>query len=70
MDERTGEIVGQIFEERQRLGSNITELEQKFKEATNWRSYFVRKPWAMLGGALAAGFLLSGVVSLFMPGRR
>lgn len=70
MDERTGEIVGQIFEERQRLGSNISELEQKFKEATDWRSHFARNPWAMLGGALAVGFLLSGVVALFLPVRR
>jgi len=66
MDERTGQIVGTILEERQRLGDNIAELERKVKDATTWRTYFARKPWTALGLALGGGFLLS---ALFAPRR-
>lgn len=64
MDERTAQVVGEILEERQRLGDNIAELGQKIKEKASWRGYFARKPWTMLGIALGGGLLLS---MLFLP---
>ncbi|MGB6942270.1 MAG: hypothetical protein WBE37_07755 [Bryobacteraceae bacterium] len=64
MDERTGQIVGELLEERQRLGDSVAELERKVKESTNWRGYFARKPWVALGLALGGGLLLS---ALFTP---
>ena len=67
MDQRTGQIVGNVLEERQRLGDNIAELQRKVKESTTWESLFARKPWAMLALAVGGGFLLS---SLFSPKSR
>jgi ElaB/YqjD/DUF883 family membrane-anchored ribosome-binding protein len=67
MDQRTSEIVEEIFEERQRLGDDMAELEQKVKEATNVRGYFARKPWIAIGLAVTGGLLLS---ALFMPKSR
>ena len=65
MDQRTGQIVGEILEERERLGNNIAELEHKVREAASWQAYFARKPWTVLGLAAGAGFLLSGFVPRF-----
>lgn len=67
MDERTSQIVGEIAEERQRLGDNIAELERKVRDSTSWRLYFERKPWTALGLAVGGGFLLS---ALFTPRSR
>ncbi|HLG99388.1 MAG TPA: hypothetical protein VKX49_23965 [Bryobacteraceae bacterium] len=61
MDERTNQVISEIFEQRQRLGDNVAELEQKLRNATSWRAYFGQNPWAMLGLAAAGGFLLSAL---------
>ena len=37
MDEGTGTIIKDILEWRQRLGDNREELENKVREAANWR---------------------------------
>jgi membrane protein implicated in regulation of membrane protease activity len=62
MDERTAQIVKDIAEERQRLGDNIAEFDRKVKNAVDWRSYFARNPWGMLGLAFGGGWLLSGLL--------
>jgi ElaB/YqjD/DUF883 family membrane-anchored ribosome-binding protein len=62
MDERTSQIVGEIVEQRQRLGDNIAELERKVRDSTNWRAHFERKPWLALGLAMGGGFLLSALL--------
>ncbi len=62
MDQRTAEIVKEIAEERQRLGDNIAQYDRKVKEAVEWRTYFARHPWAMLGFALGGGFLVSSLL--------
>ena len=67
MDERTSQIVGEISEERQRLGDNIAELERKVRNSTSWRAYFERRPWTALGIAMGGGLLLS---VLFLPRSR
>jgi hypothetical protein len=64
MDQRTGQVIGELLEERERLGDNIAELERKVKESTSWRGYFARRPWVALGLALGGGVLLS---TLFTP---
>jgi len=63
MDERTGQIVEELLEERQRLGDSIAELERKIQQAASWRAYFERSPWLVLGIALGSGFLLSALIS-------
>lgn len=62
MDQRTAEIVKEIGEERQRLAENINQLQDKVRDVADWRSYFARKPWAMIGIAAVGGFLLSGLL--------
>jgi ElaB/YqjD/DUF883 family membrane-anchored ribosome-binding protein len=70
MDERTSQIVGEIAEERQRLGDNIAELERKVRDSTSWRLYFERKPWAALGLAVGGGFLLAALLAPILPRSR
>ena len=67
MDERTGTIIKDILEERQRLGDNLEDLGKKVREVTDWRIYFHRKPWILMGLAVGGGFLLS---ALLTPSRR
>jgi ElaB/YqjD/DUF883 family membrane-anchored ribosome-binding protein len=62
MDDRTSQIVGEIADERLRLGDNIAELERKVRDSTSWRVYFARKPWTALGLAVGGGFLLSALL--------
>jgi ElaB/YqjD/DUF883 family membrane-anchored ribosome-binding protein len=64
MDQRTGQIVDEILEERQRVGDDIAALERKVKEATTWQAYVARKPWTALALAVGGGFLLT---MLFTP---
>lgn len=63
MDERTSTLVKGIQHEREKLGDNFAELETKVREAANWRTYYNRKPWVMLGIALGGGFLLSALLT-------
>ena len=60
MDQRSAEIVREIDEERQRLADDVAQLEGKVREAADWRRYFARKPWTMLGIVFAGGFFMSG----------
>lgn len=62
MDQRTAEIVKEISEERQKLAANIDQLQDKVRDAADWRGYFARKPWMILGVAAVAGFLFSGLL--------
>jgi ElaB/YqjD/DUF883 family membrane-anchored ribosome-binding protein len=69
MDQRTARIVKDIAEDRQRLGDNIAELERKLRQAADWRSYYARNPWTMLGVALGGGFLVAGILSSMFRSR-
>lgn len=59
MDERPDQIEDHIRSTQRELGSNLKELEDKVKDATNWRVQFERHPIALLGIAFAGGLLLS-----------
>ena len=59
MDERAGQIINDLLRERERLGDNVAELEQKIRHKVSWRGYFAKKPWAVLAVAAGGGFLLS-----------
>jgi len=56
MDERAGQIVSQLSEQRQRLGDDIFLLERKLRGAANRRAYFIRRLLWTVG--LAVGGLL------------
>ncbi|HVQ12017.1 MAG TPA: DUF3618 domain-containing protein [Vicinamibacterales bacterium] len=62
MDEAADKIEAQIDRTRERLGSNLRELEHKIDAATDWREQFRARPHLFLGGALAGGALLAAVL--------
>jgi hypothetical protein len=60
--QRSDEIKQHIDHERQRLGSNIREIESRVKRSTDWRTAFEKNPWMLLGAAAAGGLVLAGIV--------
>jgi len=52
-------IVQEIEWKRRELGSNFRELEQKVRDATDWRSWIQRNPLLMMGVGLGAGMVLA-----------
>lgn len=62
MDEATHKIEAHIDRTRERLGSNLRELEHKVDAATDWREQFRTRPHVFLGGAIAGGALLAAVL--------
>jgi ElaB/YqjD/DUF883 family membrane-anchored ribosome-binding protein len=59
MDQRAAEIVKDIEDQRLRLGDSLQELETKVRDASDWRTYYQRKPWIALAIALGSGLLLA-----------
>jgi hypothetical protein len=59
MDEAADKIEAHIDRTRERLGSNLRELEDKVEAATDWREQFRARPHLFLGGAIAGGALLA-----------
>ena len=55
MDETANEIEAQIDRTRERLGSNLRELEDKVDAATDWREHFRERPHLFLGAAFVGG---------------
>jgi len=62
MDETADKIEAQIDRTRERLGSNLRELEDRIDAATDWREQFRARPHLFLGGAIAGGALLAAVL--------
>jgi hypothetical protein len=62
MDEAAHKIEAHIDRTRQRLGSNLRELENRVDAATDWREQFRARPHIFLGGAIAGGALLAAVL--------
>jgi hypothetical protein len=60
--QRSDEIKQHIDHERQRLGSNIREIESRVKRSTDWHTAFEKNPWMLLGAAAAGGLILAGIV--------
>lgn len=63
MGETTDQIERQIEHRRADLQSNLQELEDKVKSATDWREQFQKHPGVMVGAAFGGGILLSALVS-------
>jgi hypothetical protein len=61
MDEAAHKIEAQIDRTRERLGSNLRELEHRIDAATDWREQFRARPHLFLGGAIAGGALVAAV---------
>ena len=62
MDEAAHKIEAHIDRTRERLGSNLRELEQKVDAAIDWREQFRARPHIFLGGAIVGGALLAAVL--------
>ena len=59
MDKETSTIKQHIDNEREELGRNLNEIEDRVKKATDLKAHFDRNTGWILGGAVAGGFLLS-----------
>jgi hypothetical protein len=59
VDEETDQIRQHIDAEREQLGRNLDEIEDRVKKATDVKHQFDRHTAWILGGAVAGGFLLS-----------
>jgi Protein of unknown function (DUF3618) len=62
MDEAARKIEAHIDRTRERLGSNLRELEHKVDAATDWREHFRARPHLFIGGAIVGGALLAAVL--------
>ena len=69
MDETAHEIEAHIDRTRERLGSNLKELEQKVDAATDWREQFRARPYLFMGGACLGGALLAAALRPKSPRR-
>ena len=61
MDKATDKIEAHIDRTRERLGSNLRELEERVEAATDWREQFRARPHFFLGGAFIGGALLAAI---------
>jgi len=61
MDKTVDQIEAHIDQTRQRLGSNLRELEQRVDAATDWREQFRARPYLALGIAFAGGVAIATV---------
>ena len=62
MDEKPDQIIGHIEAQRNELGRNLSELESRVRETTDWRTHYERNPMLVLGAALGGGILLGAMV--------
>ena len=61
MGQTADQIRDEIDNQRQELGDNLQQLEQKVKETVDWRAQFEQKPMLGIGIAFGAGLLLSAL---------
>src|SRR4029450_11917601 len=69
MDETANEIEAHIDRTRERLGSNLRELEDKVDAATDWREHFRERPHLFLGTAFIGGVVLASALKRKSDGR-
>jgi hypothetical protein len=62
MGETTDQIESHIETKRENLQSNLRELENKVKSATDWRQQFQNHPGTMVAAAFGGGILVSAMV--------
>ena len=59
MDQTADEIKHHIDAERERLGEDLSEIETRVKEATDWKTYYDKNPGLILGAVAGGGLLLA-----------
>ena len=70
MDETANQIEVQIDRTRERLGSNLRELEDKVDAVTDWREHFRERPHLFLGAAFIGGIVLASALRPEVRGSR
>jgi hypothetical protein len=63
MGETTAEIGAHIESKRQDLQSNLEELENRVRAATDWRQFYRKYTGTLVAAAFGAGVLVSALVS-------
>lgn len=63
MGETTDKIETYMGQQRKHLGSNLRELEDKVKSATDWQNHFRAHPFLALGVAVGGGALVASLVA-------
>jgi hypothetical protein len=61
MGEDSEQIALEIRAERQELGRNLSELERKAEQLTDWRTHYRNNPKLLLGIALGSGLVLGAL---------
>jgi len=61
MGERPDQIERHIDDERSRLGANVNELENKVKNAFDWRVQFQQRPMTLMGVAFGLGVMAAAM---------
>jgi hypothetical protein len=59
MGQTIQQVVAHIDTTRERLGSNVEELERKIDATTDWRQHFQVRPFTFLSVAFAGGVMLA-----------
>ena len=70
MADTANEIEAQIDWTRDRLGSNLRELEDRVDAATDWRAHFRQRPYLFLGAAVVGGVMLGNALRRTSPTRK
>jgi hypothetical protein len=70
MGEKSDQIEREIREKRSELSNNFNELEQKVKNAIDWRSQFEEHPGALIALAFGGGIVLSALLPAMRLPRR
>ena len=61
MGQTPDDIKLEIEQARERLGADLNRLEYQVKHTLDWRTHFDRKPWAFVGAAFGAAFLIGWI---------
>jgi hypothetical protein len=62
MAEKPDQIEQHIASTRSELGNHLQELEDKVKQAADWKTYYERSPMTMLGLAFGGGVMLAAML--------
>jgi hypothetical protein len=62
MDEKPDQIMNHIESQRDQLGRNLNELEERVRRTTDWRAQVDRNPMLAMGVALGGGLLIGSMV--------
>ena len=65
MDQTPDQLRQEVEQARGRLGQDLNQLEYSVRTLTEWRTYFRRHPWAIVGTLFAVGL----VTGLAIPNR-